>query len=114
MGIGWVRDCCLVFPGVTEDLAWDHHVVFRVGGKIFAITSPEPPGNFLSVKATPEEFADLVEQPGIVPAPYMARNKWISLEQEDALPRGEIRRLLRQSYDLIRAKLPKKLQAQLG
>src|SRR4051794_23969438 len=114
MGIGWVRECCLSFPGVTEDIAWDHHVVFRGAGKSFAITSPEPPGNFLSLKATTEQFGDLTECTGVVPAPYMARNKWIALEQEDALPRSDTRRLLRQSYDLIRAKLPKKVQAELG
>jgi predicted DNA-binding protein (MmcQ/YjbR family) len=114
MGIAWVRECCLSFPHVTEDIAWEHHVVFRIGGKIFCITNPEPPGNFLSLKARPEAFPELIEKPGVIPAPYMARNKWVALETEDALPRAEVRALLRVSYDLVRAKLPKKLLKEMG
>lgn len=110
MGIGWVRECCLSFPHVTEDIAWETHVVFRIGQKIFCITSPEPPGNFLSVKVTPEHFAELIERPGVNPAPHVGRYKWIAMETEDALPRAEVRELLRESYELIRAKLPKKFR----
>jgi predicted DNA-binding protein (MmcQ/YjbR family) len=55
----------------------------------------------------------LTERPGVIPAPYSARAHWVALENEDALPRAEIRDLLRQSYDLVLAKLPKKKQAEL-
>ena len=44
----------------------------------------------------------------------MARNFWIALEHEDALPARETKRLIRQSYDLVLAKLPKKTRAALG
>ena len=51
--------------------------------------------------------------PGIVPAPYLARNHWVALETEDALSAAEIERLIRRSYELVLAKLPKKIRAGL-
>jgi len=39
---------------------------------------------------------------------------FIALEREDALPPAEVKRLLRQAYDLVRARLPKKVQAELS
>jgi predicted DNA-binding protein (MmcQ/YjbR family) len=67
----------------------------------------------MSFKCTPEDFAELTERPGIVPAPYCARMHWIALETEAALPRAEIQRLVRIGYDRVFAKLPKKTQAAL-
>ena len=68
----------------------------------------------LSFKCTPEEFCQLQEQPGVVPAPYLARYNWIGLETLDALTGEEIRRLIRCSYDLVFAKLPQKVQKELS
>jgi predicted DNA-binding protein (MmcQ/YjbR family) len=76
--------------------------------------SLEPSAVWLSLKCTPEEFAELTEKPGIIPAPYLARAFWIALEDEDALPVRETKRLIRQSYDLVVAKLAKKTRASLG
>jgi predicted DNA-binding protein (MmcQ/YjbR family) len=61
----------------------------------------------------PEEFVELVERPGIMQAPYFARNQWIALETEDALTAAEIKRLVRASYDLVLEKVPKKLRSAL-
>lgn len=111
----WVRQFCLALPQTTEEMQWGDHLLFKVGGKMYVITSLEPgKGNFLSLKADPEEFAELTERPGVVPAPYLARAKWVALEEEDSLPRAEICRLLRRSYELVAAKLPKKLRTQLS
>ena len=66
------------------------------------------------MKCTPEEFAELTQRLGVIPAPYMARASWIALENEDALPVAEIKRLLRQSYSLVLAKLPRKTRAELS
>jgi predicted DNA-binding protein (MmcQ/YjbR family) len=67
----------------------------------------------LSFKATPENFAELCERDGVIPAPYSARYFWVALEREDAIPVAELKALIRQSYDLVKAKLPKKKQAEL-
>jgi predicted DNA-binding protein (MmcQ/YjbR family) len=67
----------------------------------------------MSFKCTPEDFAELTERPGVIPAPYMARAQWVALESQEALPAAEIKKLLKKSYDLVLAKLPKKTQAAL-
>jgi predicted DNA-binding protein (MmcQ/YjbR family) len=113
MDIDWARRCCLSFPQVTETVQWEC-LVFKIGGKIFALVALEPQATCISFKCSPEDFADLTERPDIVPAPYLARAQWIALEREDALPAAELKRLLRQAYELVRAKLPKKVQAQSG
>ena len=113
MDIDWARRCCLQFPHATETVQWES-LVFKIGGKMFAVAPLEPGEACLSFKCSPEEFAELVERPGIIPAPYLARAQWIALEREDALPPAEVKRLLRQAYDLVRARLPKKVQAELG
>jgi len=114
MGIEWIRRHCLSFPHATEQVQWVDNLVFKVGGKMFAVTALEPRGVYLSCKCTPEEFGELTDFPGIIPAPYLARAQWIALEREDALPAAEIKRLLRKSYDLVFAKLTKKAQAALA
>ena len=108
MNVDWLRELCLSFPGATEQLQWGYDLVFKVGGKMFAVTPLEPAPVCLSFKASPENFAELTERPNIIPAPYLARAQWVALQTRDALPAGELARLLRDSYDMVFAKLPKK------
>ncbi len=110
MNIETVRTICRALPGVTEDIKWGRDLCFSVGGKMFAAMDVEPPHS-LGFKCTPETFAELVERPGIIPAPYMARNMWV-LEQQlgEALTRRELEALIRKSYELVVAKLPKSRQ----
>jgi predicted DNA-binding protein (MmcQ/YjbR family) len=107
MNIDQLRKICLSFPGVTEQIQWGDDLLFKVGGKMFAITPLEPARVWLSLKADPEEFDELTERPGITPAPYLARAKWIAIETPQTLPMTEITALLRKSYDLVVAKLPR-------
>jgi len=108
MGIDWIREHCLSLPHTTEHIVWEDHLVFKIGGKMYAISSFEPTENWLAFKCTEEDFTNLVEQPGIIPSPYLARAKWVSLQNESPLRPAEVKRLLRQSYDLVLARLPKK------
>jgi predicted DNA-binding protein (MmcQ/YjbR family) len=108
MDVDSLRKLCLAFPGVTEQIQWGNDLLFKIGGKMFAVTPLEPARVCLSFKASPENFADLTERPSIIPAPYLARAQWVALETRDALPRDELARLLRDSYDLVSAKLPKR------
>jgi predicted DNA-binding protein (MmcQ/YjbR family) len=114
MSLDWVRQHCLALPHATEHVPWGDDLVYKIGGKMFAASALTPQGNRMSFKCTPEDFADLIERPGIVPAPYSARMHWIALETEDALPRTEIKRLIIQAYQLVFAKLPKKTQVELS
>ncbi|MBM3736468.1 MAG: MmcQ/YjbR family DNA-binding protein [Acidobacteria bacterium] len=111
---GWVRKFCLSLPHTTEQVQWGNDLVFKTGGKMYVVGALEPSGIHLSFKCTPEEFAELVERPGIVPAPYLARAHWVALESPDALPRKELERLLRQAYQLVFDKLPKKTRTELS
>ncbi len=103
-----MRKTCLAFPGVTEQIQWGNDLLFKVGGKMFAVAPLEPAPVCLSFKASPEDFAELTERVDIIPAPYLARAQWVALQTRDALPPDELARLLRQSYDMVFAKLPKK------
>jgi predicted DNA-binding protein (MmcQ/YjbR family) len=114
MNIEWVRKFCMSLPHTTEKVQWGGDLVFKVGGKMYAVTALEVAAVCMSFKCTPEECAELVELPGVIPAPHLARYHWVALENEDALPRAEIKRLVRKSYDLVFEKLPKKARAALG
>ena len=86
MTIDTVRSICRALPKVTEDIKWGHDL------------------------CTPETFGELVERPGIIPAPYMARNMWVQEEElGDTLDRRELEALVKASYGLVVAKLPRRL-----
>jgi predicted DNA-binding protein (MmcQ/YjbR family) len=113
MDVAWLRRYCISLPHSTETVQWGANLVFKIGGKIYAIAALEPADHWLSFKCSPEDFADLCEREGIFPAPYLARAQWVAVETEDTLPRPELKRLLRNAYDLVFANLPKKAQAVL-
>jgi len=108
MNVDWLREVCLSFAGATEQIQWGSDLLFKVGGKMFAVTPLEPAPVCLSFKASPETFAELTERPNIIPAPYLARAQWVALETRDALPAQELARLLCESYEMVFAKLPRK------
>jgi predicted DNA-binding protein (MmcQ/YjbR family) len=114
MDIDWLREFCLSLPHTTENIQWEDDLVFKIAGKMYAVVALEPADHWLSLKSSPEDFATLVDRPGIVPAPYLARANWVALETEDALPRPEVKLLLAQAHELVLAKLPKKTQASLA
>ena len=114
MDIETVRRYCLSFPHATEGIQWGHDLLLRIGGKMFAVIALEDTPNRISFKCTPEEFAELIEREGIIPAPYVARYHWVLVESFDILPPAELKRLIRDSYNMVSGKLPKKVKAQLG
>ena len=107
MTVDTLRTICRTLPEVTEDIKWGHDLCFCVAGKMFTVVDLERPHS-VAFKCTPESFGELVERPGIIPAPYMARNMWVQ-EQElgDVLDRRELESLVRSSYELVVATLPK-------
>ena len=109
-----LRKHCLSFPGATEHEIWGNDLTFKVGNKMFAHTVLEVAHVWLSFKASDEKFAELVERQDVIPAPYLARAKWVALESREAIPAGELRELLREAYDLVVAKLPRRTQAGLN
>lgn len=104
-----IRRFVSAWPGVAEDVKWDNDLVFSVAGKMFCAMEAGS-GRGLAFKVEEARFLELTDRPGIVPAPYLARAHWISLAEPGALSEAEIRALIRRSYELVRARLTRKLQ----
>jgi predicted DNA-binding protein (MmcQ/YjbR family) len=104
MNVELVQGYCLCFPHATENLQWGDNLCFKVGGKLFAVLSLSSVPQRLAFNCTAEGFAELVEREGIVPAPYVGRYSWVSLERLDVLPWPELKDLLEQSYWTVAAK----------
>ena len=113
MNIDTLRDLCRKLPAVTEDIKWGHDLCFSVAGKMFCVCALDGPLS-VSFKVRDDEFEELADSPGIRPAPYVARYKWVLVEEVSRLNRKEWEHYIKQSYDLVRAKLPKKLAKQHG
>jgi predicted DNA-binding protein (MmcQ/YjbR family) len=115
MSLEKIREYCLSLPHATEEVLWQKDLVFKIGGKMFAVIGLDAgPASQFSFKCTPEEFAELTECDGIIPAPYAARYHWVAVEKSGALNQAEIKRLIKDSYEMVKGKLPKKTQARLG
>jgi predicted DNA-binding protein (MmcQ/YjbR family) len=89
-----IRQYCLRFPHTSEIVQWGADLCFKVDGKLFVVAAMEMVPQRISFKCTPENFAELCERPGIIPAPYMARAQWVSLERLNALPDAELREMI--------------------
>ena len=112
MDIEQVHSFCLSLPHVTEEILWGNDLVFKIGGKMFAVIGLDPASDHcLSFKSTPEKFAELIEDDGINPAPYVARYHWVALGRFNAVSDKELKGLLRTAYDLVLEKLPRRARA---
>ena len=108
-----IREYCLSLPDATEKVQWEDDLLFCIGGKIFTAVSLNPAGkDRIAFKCDPETFAELLEREGARPAAYVGRFKWIALRDFNVLPAGELRELILASYELVKAKLPKKKAGQ--
>lgn len=107
---------CRSLAAVTNVIQWGNASVWKVGDKIFAICSNwgAGDGSKISFKCSDLAFPILTEQEGIVPAPYLARAKWVQLARPDAMPNADIEDYIREAHRLISAKLPAKMRTELG
>lgn len=112
MSIEEIIQICHKWKGVTQDIKWENHLCLNVGGKMFAITSPDLFPPTASIKVSDEDFETLIQRDGILPAPYLARYKWIHLDDIDLFSKKEWTYYLTQSYQLTFQKLPKKIRAE--
>ena len=106
-------DLCRSLPGVTEDVKWQSNLVFSVGGKMFAVFDL-PEGRQFSFKVDPDTFDVLTSQPGVIPAPYLAKHSWVKLEDDRALPHDVVADLIEESHTLVASKLTRKQRSALG
>jgi len=104
---------CHSLPGTEPDVKWDCDLCYCVAGKMYVVTSTDKAGKSLSLKSTPEGFTQLTSREGFKPAPYLARYSWVLVDNIDAVADEELEMLVRASYELVVAKLPKRVQRSL-
>jgi predicted DNA-binding protein (MmcQ/YjbR family) len=114
MNIEVFREYCLSFPGTTEDMPFgDQTLVFKVAGKIFALTGLEP-FERINLKCDPEYAVELREQYDgvIIPGYHMNKKHWNTIQVAD-LSHDFVLELTKHSYDLVRKGLAKKVREEL-
>lgn len=115
-----IREICLSLPCVTEAVGWGHHLVFwvgdkAIGGKMFALIHLDDQGTgVVWFHAGAEHYRELLEIEGIIPAPYMAKAYWVTVERWDVLRARQWEEELRQAHGLVYEKLPKRTRAVLA
>ncbi|RYG05302.1 MAG: MmcQ/YjbR family DNA-binding protein [Chitinophagaceae bacterium] len=109
MDIETFRTYCLSFPETTEEFPFGPDtLVYKVRGKMFALTDIE---SFVSIniKCDPEVAVELRERyPAVQPGYHMSKKHWNTIEMDGSVPEKLLREWIRNSYDLVVAKLPKK------
>ncbi len=115
---------CTGLAGTTKVIQWRGAHVWKVGGKIFAIASiwgttknGEPPpveASRISFKCSDFSYAILIEQEGIIPAPYLARAKWVQLQHADAMDDDDLEAYITQAHEIIAARLMRLKRSELG
>lgn len=107
-----LRAYCMSMPGAHEGIKWEDHLCFMVAEKMFCLTGFTDDSR-VNFKIDPEEFDILADRDGIEQAPHFARRQWISIVRRSALKRSEWEEYLLKSYELVKAKLPKKIQKEI-
>ncbi len=112
MNIESLEKFCGKLPGVTTDIKWGNDLVFSVADKMFCVAGLETPVK-IAFKVRDDEFDELSVAEGFQPAPYMARAKWVLVTEPGKINKTQWEKFVRQSYDLVVAKLPKKIKESL-
>ena len=107
MDIEVLRSFCNSLPSVTEDVKWGNDLCFSIGNKMFCVASLSGLFSF-SFKVKDDEFDELSNSPGIIPAPYVARYKWVLANDVNRFSDELWKQYIQQSYELVKSKLPKK------
>ena len=107
---------CGALEGTTHVVQWGDASVWKIGGKIFAICSNWGAGDQarISFKCSDLAYDILIEQPGVIPAPYLARAKWVQVETGDAMSDEDLRAYIRTAHAIVAAKLTKAQRMALG
>lgn len=108
-GVGKV---CLALPGATLDHPWgDDHDAYKLGGRMFALVGAM---GGVSFKVTDIAFEALTGSGRARPAPYLARARWIHLDDPADWPDDELASYLRTAHEIIAGKLPNKDRKKIG
>ena len=114
MNVEDIQNICKALPGVTEDIKWGNDLVFSVGGKMFCVAGLNQTPTTASFKVTDEQFDEMCDREGFKPAPYVAKYKWVWMDDISRMNKSEWKIYVKQSYQLVKEKLPNKIKKQLG
>lgn len=105
-----LRSYCLGKPAATEDFPFDETtLVFRVKGKIFALTDTEALPLTVNLKCDPDRAVELRERhPEVRPGYHMNKTHWNTVELDGGLTDDEVRAMIDHSYDLVVRGLPRR------
>ena len=111
-----VRAWCLQQPGAIEDFPFGPAPsVFKVAGKMFALSMLERTPLEVSVKCEPDLAVALrASYPAIRPGYHLNKRHWNTITLDGSLPDQLVRDLVEDSYDLVVSALPKRVQMELG
>ncbi len=102
-------------PAATQDVKWGADLVFSVGSRMFCVLLlQDGRAASCSFKVDDERFLELTGVPGVAPAPYLARARWVQVKPGHALAATDLDALVRRSHALVAGRLTKKLQRELG
>ena len=109
-------DYCLGKPGATETYPFgEDTLVFKVGGKMFALSGFETIPPRMNLKCDPERAIALREEyPSVLPGYHMNKKHWNTVIFDGSLPDDLARELIDHSYDLVVSSLPQKAREELG
>jgi predicted DNA-binding protein (MmcQ/YjbR family) len=110
-----LRRWCLAQTGAVEDFPFGpEHSVFKVGGKIFAISALDRTPLEVSVKSEPELALELrAGYAAIRPGYHLNKRHWNTVTLDGSLPDGLVRDLVEDSYDLVVSALPRRTRNEL-
>lgn len=108
-----IRSICRRLRGTTEDIKWEDHLCFNVGGKMYLVTSPDKVPVSASFKVEEDEFEEMTAREGFAPAAYLARYKWVYVEDISRMSLKEWEYYAKRSYSLVAAKLPARIRKEL-
>ena len=110
MNIEEFRDYCLAKSGATEGTPFgEETLVFKVGGKIFAIASLDDLPARVNLKCDPERALDLRDRyQEVQPGYHMNKKHWNTIELGGRIPNAEMRALIDHSYALVAGQPRKK------
>jgi predicted DNA-binding protein (MmcQ/YjbR family) len=108
-----LRKIALELPATTEDIKWETHLCFNIGGKMYLVTSPDSVPCSASFKVPAEIVAEIVAKEGFSKQPYLARYNWVHVDDISRLSLKEWKSYINQSYQLVLEKLPAKFRKTL-
>jgi predicted DNA-binding protein (MmcQ/YjbR family) len=104
-----LRETCLAMPGAIEDFPFSpDNSVFKVAGKIFAISNLAGEPLRISLKCEPGLAEQLrADHAAITPGYHLNKRHWNTIVLDGSVPDAMVRDMIEDSYDLIVAALPR-------